>query len=152
MSKSMKRLRRHIFFVEEAIQQMGIDPALCRTKESRIRWEMHRSDSQILIFLREGLSNSEDTKEVLVITSPIMPLPKDPEKRMQCMEQLMQLNHRLIRETLSIMNDWIFISASNYIEFLTEEEVVSLLDSLSFYAHKFSVQFKEAYMPKLTPE
>ena len=73
----MNNLRQHIFFIEEIIQKMGIDFAPRRIKKDSIEWEFHRSESRILMFLRDGLSKSEDKREILVITSPVMAVPDE---------------------------------------------------------------------------
>lgn len=145
----MNNLRQHIFFIEEIIQNMGIDFAPRRIKKDSIEWEFHRSESRILMFLRDGLSKSEDKREILVITSPVMAVPDENiERKAAFLEKVLVLNHYLVEENLSISKRWLFVSNSNYINLLSEEDITNLLDNVSYYSHKLALQLKTNAKPE----
>lgn len=122
--------------VEQAIQDLGIDPKEARSPDPG-KWYLHRGRAQVVILLRESPNYREELQPLVVAVSPLIELPKDPEKAARLREFVLDMAHSLIAETFSTSQGWLYLSASYYMEDNRQTDLLRLFDSLSYYAQVF---------------
>lgn len=146
----MDNLDIHIKKVETAIQNLGIDPAVCRTNTVH-KWHLHRGNAQVVLMVRESRTHKGEERMTLVIVSPLVIIPKEEQKRRQLYQFLLTTAHQMITESFSIAKESdgtevAYISSTYFIGEMTDVEISFMLDSLSYFAHRFSEQLRTEFM------
>lgn len=140
-------MEKYIKVLESAIEQLGVDIKKCRTKDPH-KWHLHRGDAQVIIFLRESQVHTGDKRPTMVIVSPILPVPEEEETRNKLFGILLETSHKMITESFSIADKWVYMSTTYYMEELNQKEAAYLLDSLSYYAQMFTTELRKGFLKK----
>lgn len=143
-------MNQYIEIVEKAIQSLGIDPAVCRTDQAH-KWHLHRGQAQIVMMLRKSRTHKGEERDTLVLVSPVVVVPKEERLKMRLYQFLLMTSHKLITESFSFAKEEdgtevAYISSTYFIGEMRLEEVSFMLDSLSYYAFKFSEELRAEYM------
>ena len=143
-------MNQYIEIVESAIQSLGIDPMVCRTDEPN-KWRLHRGQAQIVMMLRKSRTHKGEERDTLVLVSPVVVVPKEERLKMRLYQFLLMTSHKLITESFSFAKEAdgteiAYISSTYFIGEMRLEEVSFMLDSLSYYAYKFSEELRTEYM------
>lgn len=141
----MAILESHRQLINDAIQSLGIDPVKCHQESSPNLWKLHRGEAQIIIIAQDSVTHSEDTVPTISIMSPIVQIPEDFDRTMELYEYILKTNHKLITESFSISNRWVIISSTYMLDDMRRQEIVHMLDSLSYHAQSFLMNFEEEY-------
>lgn len=146
----MDNLETYSQLIEGAIQDLGIDPTVCRT-DSPNKWHLHRGQAQVVMVLRQSRTHKAELRDTLVVVSPVVVVPKEDAKRQKLYQFLLGTSHQMITESFSIAKESdgtevAYISTTYFIEEMSRSEVSSLLDSTSYYAYKFSEELRSEYM------
>lgn len=145
----MSLLEKYISNVENAIQKLAIDPKTCRTDQN-YKWYLHRGNADIVIFLRESSTFSDNIRYTLVIASPLMHIHPELEiaKRLELQQDLLGVNHKFIMERFSIEDNVIYITNTVFMEDVDSNAISFYLDSLSYYAQAFVEELSLKYSLK----
>jgi len=143
-------MNQYIEIVENAIQSLGIDPTVCRTEEPH-KWHLHRGQAQIVMMLRKSRTHKGEERDTLVLVSPVVIVPKEERLKLRLYQLLLKTSHQLITDSFSIATESDgtevgYISSTYFIGEMRPEEVSFMLDSLSFYAYKFSEELRAEFM------
>jgi hypothetical protein len=143
-------MNQYIEIVEEAIQSLGIDPTVCRTEELN-KWRLHRGQAQVVMMLRKSRTHKGEDRDTLVLVSPVVVVPKEERLKIRLYQFLLTTSHKLITESFSFAKEEdgtevAYISATYFIGEMRLEEVSFMLDSMSYYAYKFSEELRAEYM------
>ena len=122
--------------VNEAIQMLGVDPKTCATDEPN-KWYLHRGKANVVLFVRESETYDKKIHPTLVLVSPIMTLPSNPQLLLRLHNFLMGVNHQMITECFSMDEDQLYMRATAYLEDLSADGIARMVDNLSFYADYF---------------
>jgi hypothetical protein len=146
----MEKLSEYISLVETAISSLGVDPAVCRT-ENPNKWHLHRGQAQVVLMLRKSRTHKGVEKDTVVMVSPVVVVPQDEIQKQKLYQLLLATSHQLITEAFSIAKEAngtevAYISSTFFIEDMNREEIAFMLDSLSFYAQKFSDELRSEFM------
>ncbi len=141
----MPILEFHRQLINDAILSLGIDPKICQQQSDPNIWQLHRGTAQIILAAQESTTHSEDKVATVSMMSPIVQIPVDYERLTEIYDYLLETNHSLITETFSISNRWIILSATYYLDDMRRQEVMQLLDSVSFHAQKFGQDIVERF-------
>jgi hypothetical protein len=146
----MEKLNDYIALVEEGIKLLGVDPAVCRT-ELPHKWNLHRGQAQVVLIVRKSRTHKGMERDTLVLVSPVVIVPQDEKLKNKLYHYLLSTSHQMITEAFSIARESNgtevgYISSTYFIEDMTKEEVAFMLDSLSFYAYKFSEELRAEFM------
>lgn len=131
--------------IESAIEQLGVDIKKCRTNDPN-KWHLHRGTAQIIVFLRESQVHTGDKRPTMVIVSPILPIPEEEAVRNKLYGILLETSHKMITESFSIAEKWVYMSTTYYMEELNQKEAAYLLDSLSYYAQMFATELRKGFL------
>ncbi len=143
-------MNKYTEIVEEAIKSLGIDPTVCRTDLPN-KWHLHRGEAQIVAIQRQSHTHKGEDRDTLVLVSPVVIVPQDEKQKMRLYQFLLATSHQMITESFSIAKEAsgtevAYISSTYFIEDMTVQEVAFMLDSLSFYAYKFSEELRAEFM------
>lgn len=141
----MQHLEKFQPIVEGAIAQLGVDPKTCRTDDP-LKWYLHRGRAQVVMFLRQSTTHTDDKRDALVIVAPIIPLPQDEEKQLKLYDYALKMSHKLVSESFSSAEGWLYLSTTYFIGEDREADVAALLDSLSYYAQLFVEELRREYV------
>jgi len=141
----MAILESHRQLVNDAILSLGIDPAICQQSENPNLWKMHRGQTQIIIVAQESLTHNDDKIPTISMMAPILQIPKNYANKQELCNFILDANHKLIVESFSISNNWVILSSTYYLDDMRRQEVVQLLDGLSFHAQSFSSILAEKF-------
>ncbi|MGH1336688.1 MAG: YbjN domain-containing protein [Aureispira sp.] len=141
----MPVLESHRQLINDAILSLGIDPSICQQTDAPNIWQLHRGTAQIIIAAQDSATHLEDTVATVSMMSPLVQLPENYEQLTAIYDYLLEKNHLLITETFSLSNRWIILSSTYYLDDMRRQEVMQLLDSLSFHAQKFGQEITEQF-------
>lgn len=141
----MPVLEFHRQLINDAILSLGIDPKICQQGNDPNIWQLHRGTAQIILAAQDSTTHLEDKIPTISMMSPIVQLPENLEQQLEIYEFLLETNHQLITETFSISNRWVILSATYYLDDIRRQEVMQLLDSLSFHAQKFGQEMLKRF-------
>ncbi len=140
----MSLLEKYYKMVEGGIERLGVNPKTCRTDEPN-KWYLHRGDADVVVFVRESMMYNDTKKFTLVMVSPLLRLPQNPEKRMALLTHAMNTNHQFINERFSSDSDVLYMSSTIFLDDTNDASISMLLDSMSFYAQAFGNEFATLY-------
>lgn len=141
----MAILESHRQLVNDAIQSLGIDPALCQQEENNNLWKLHRGTAQIIIVAQDSTTHNEDKISTISMMSPVVQIPENFEQLNELYEYILDANHQLIVESFSLSNRWVILSSTYFIDDMRRQEIVQLLDGLSFHAQAFQASLAEKF-------
>ncbi|MCP4438915.1 MAG: YbjN domain-containing protein [Aureispira sp.] len=138
-------MEKYIEVIESAIEQLGVDIKKCRTQDPH-KWHLHRGKAQVIIFLRESQVHTGDKRPTMVIVSPILPVPEEEATRNKLYGILLETSHKMITESFSTAEGWVYMSTTYYLEEVNQKEAAYLLDSLSYYAQMFTTELRKGFV------
>jgi hypothetical protein len=146
----MEKLNEYISLVETAISSLGVDPAICRT-ENPNKWHLHRGQAQVVLILRKSRTHKGTEKDTIVMVSPVVEVPKNENQKQRLYQLLLLNSHQMITEAFSIAKEGnasevAYLSSTYFIEDMNSAEIAFMLDSLSYYALKFSEELRSEFM------
>lgn len=133
----MPILESHRQLVNDAILSLGIKPEICQQENNPNLWKLHRGTAQIIIVVQESTNHLEDKVPTISMMSPILQIPIDFEQTSALQQFVLESNHKLITESFSISNQWLILSTTYYLEDMRRQEIIQMLDALSFHAQSF---------------
>jgi hypothetical protein len=146
----MEKLNSYISLVENAISNLGVDPAVCRTEQTH-KWHLHRGQAQVVLMVRKSRTYKGTEKDTIVMVSPVVVMPQDEKLKQKLYQFLLATSHQMITEAFSLAKEAngtevAYISSTYFIEDMNSEEIAFMLDSLSYYALKFSEELRAEFM------
>ena len=149
----MEKLNEYINLIESAISSLGVVPSVCRTEQPN-KWHLHRGQAQVVLMLRKSRTHKAIEKDTLVMVSPVVVVPQDETQKQKLYQILLATSHQMITEAFSIAkepngSEVAYLSSTYFIEDMNSEEIAFMLDSLSFYAQKFSDELRSEFMSEL---
>ena len=146
----MEKLNEYIALVEGAISNLGVDPAVCRTEQTH-KWHLHRGQAQVVLMVRKSRTYKGTEKDTIVMVSPVVVMPQDEKLKQKLYQFLLATSHQMITEAFSLAKEAngtevAYISSTYFIEDMNSEEIAFMLDSLSYYALKFSEELRAEFM------
>lgn len=130
-------LESHRQLINDAILNLGIDPAICQQDNNPNLWKLHRGNAQIIIIAQESTTYKDDKVATIAMMSPILYIPEDFGQREALYDFLLDANHKLIVESFSISNNWLILSSTYFLDDMRRQEVAQMLDALSYHAQSF---------------
>ena len=141
----MPVLESHRQLINDAILSLGIDPSICQQANEPNIWQLHRGTYQVIIAAQDSTNHQEDKVATISIMSPLMQIPEQYEQLTDIYDYLLAKNHELITETFSISNRWVVLSATYFLDDMRRQEVMQLLDGLSFHAQQLGQELAEQF-------
>lgn len=146
----MEKLNSYISLVENAISNLGVDPAVCKTDQLN-KWHLHRGQAQVVLMVRKSRTYKGTEKDTIVMVSPVVVVPQDEKLKQKLYQFLLATSHQMITEAFSLAKEAngtevAYISSTYFIEDMNSEEIAFMLDSLSYYALKFSEELRAEFM------
>jgi hypothetical protein len=146
----MEKLSDYTSLIEAAISSLGVDPAVCRTEQSN-KWHLHRGQAQVVLMIRKSRTHKSVEKDTVVMVSPVVVVPQDEKLRQKLYQLLLATSHQMVTESFSIAKEAngtevAYLSSTYFIEDMNSAEVAFMLDSLSYYALKFSEELRTEFM------
>lgn len=141
----MPVLESHRQLINDAILSLGINPSICQQTNEPNIWQLHRGTFQVIIAAQDSTNHQEDKVATISIMCPLMQLPEQYERLTEVYDYLLTKNHDLITETFSISNRWVILSATYFLDDMRRQEVMQLLDGLSFNAQKLGQEMIELF-------
>lgn len=146
----MEKLNEYIALVEGAISKLGVDPTVCRTEQTH-KWHLHRGQAQVVLMVRKSRTYKGTEKDTIVMVSPVVVMPQDEKLKQKLYQFLLATSHQMITEAFSLAKEAngtevAYISSTYFIEDMNSEEIAFMLDSLSYYALKFSEELRAEFM------
>jgi hypothetical protein len=146
----MEKLSDYTSLIEAAISSLGVDPAVCRTEQSN-KWHLHRGQAQVVLIIRKSRTHKSVEKDTVVMVSPVVVVPQDDILRQKLYQLLLATSHQMVTESFSIAKEAngtevAYLSSTYFIEDMNSEEIAFMLDSLSYYALKFSEELRAEFM------
>jgi hypothetical protein len=146
----MEKLSDYTSLIEAAISSLGVDPAVCRTEQSN-KWHLHRGQAQVVLMIRKSRTHKSVEKDTVVMVSPVVVVPQDDILRQKLYQLLLATSHQMVTESFSIAKEAngtevAYLSSTYFIEDMNSAEVAFMLDSLSYYALKFSEELRAEFM------
>ncbi len=132
----MKILESERQLINDAIQSIGIDPLATKQKETDA-WKLHRGSVQIIIIAQKTKQENGDQKSIICMMAPIVNISDEFTQKEALFEYILQTNHKLDCEAFSLSNNWLIMSSSYFLEDMRLQEVVRMLESMSFQSQKF---------------
>ncbi|BDS09635.1 YbjN domain-containing protein [Aureispira anguillae] len=143
----MPVLESHRQLINDAILSLGIQPKVCQQDNNPNLWKLHRGTAQIIIVAQESTTHLDDKVPTIATMSPILQIPENFEQLADLYDFILKSNHQLIAESFSLSNRWLILSATYYLDDMRRQEIVQMLDSLSYHAQSFlSILTKEFKM------
>jgi hypothetical protein len=133
----MPILESHRQLINDAILSLGIKPDICQQESNPNLWKLHRGTAQIIIVVQESTNHVEDKVPTISMMSPILQIPTDFEQIEAFQKFILESNHKLITESFSISNQWLILSTTYYLDDMRRQEIIQMLDALSFHAQSF---------------
>jgi hypothetical protein len=146
----MEKLSDYTSLIEAAISSLGVDPAVCRTEQSN-KWHLHRGQAQVVLMIRKSRTHKSVEKDTVVMVSPVVVVPQDDILRQKLYQLLLATSHQMVTESFSIAKEAngtevAYLSSTYFIEDMNSADVAFMLDSLSYYALKFSEELRAEFM------
>lgn len=141
----MPILESHRQLVNDAILSLGIKPEICQQENNPNLWKLHRGTAQIIIVVQESTNHLEDKVPTISMMSPILQIPADFEQTEALQQFVLESNHKLITESFSLSNQWLILSTTYYLEDMRRQEIIQMLDALSFHAQSFIKILEEKF-------
>jgi hypothetical protein len=141
----MPVLESHRQLINDAILSLGINPSICQQPNEPNIWQLHRGSYQIIIAAQDSTNHQEDKVATISIMSPLMQVPEQYDRLTEVYDYLLAKNHDLITETFSISNRWVILSATYFLDDMRRQEVMQLLDGLSFHAQKLGQELIDQF-------
>ncbi len=146
----MEKQNEYAQMVETAINSLGVDPSVCRT-ELPNKWHLHRGQAQVVMMLRKSRTHRSEERDTLVMVSPVVVVPQDEKLKNKLYQFLLATSHQMITEAFSIAKEAngtevAYVSSTYFIGDMSKEEIAFMLDSMSFYAYKFSEELRAEFM------
>jgi hypothetical protein len=133
----MSILESHRQLINDAILSLGIKPDICQQEDNPNLWKLHRGTAQIIIAVQESTNHLDDKVATISMMSPILQIPIDFEQTPELYQFILEANHKLITEAFSISNQWLILSTTYYLDDMRRQEIIQMLDALSFHAQSF---------------
>lgn len=133
----MPILESHRQLVNDAILSLGIKPEICQQENNPNLWKLHRGTAQIIIVAQESNTHMDDKTPTVSMMSPIMQIPNNFEQTTALLQFILEANHKLITESFSLSNQWLILSTTYYLDDMRRQEIIQMLDALSFHAQSF---------------
>jgi hypothetical protein len=133
----MPILESHRQLINDAILSLGIKPNICQQENNPNLWKLHRGTAQVIIVVQESTNHLEDKIPTISMMSPILQVPTDFEQTKSLHQFILESNHKLITESFSISNQWLILSTTYYLEDMRRQEIIQMLDALSYHAQSF---------------
>ncbi|MBL4649143.1 MAG: YbjN domain-containing protein [Aureispira sp.] len=133
----MSILESHRQLINDAILSLGIKPGICQQEDNSNLWKLHRGTAQIIIAVQESTNHLDDKVATISMMSPILQIPIDFEQTTALYQFILEANHKLITEAFSISNQWLILSTTYYLDDMRRQEIIQMLDALSFHAQSF---------------
>lgn len=133
----MPILESHRQLINDAILSLGIKPEICQQENNPNLWKLHRGTAQVIIVVQESTSHMEDKVPTISMMSPLLQIPINFEQIKALHEFVLESNHKLITESFSISNRWLILSTTYYLEDMRRQEIIQMLDALSYHAQSF---------------
>ena len=146
----MEKISDYTSLIEAAISSLGVDPAVCRTEQSN-KWHLHRGQAQVVLMIRKSRTHKSVEKDTVVMVSPVVVVPQDDILRQKLYQLLLATSHQMVTESFSIAKEAngtevAYLSSTYFIEDMNSADVAFMLDSLSYYALKFSEELRAEFM------
>lgn len=141
----MSILESHRQLINDAILSLGIKPNICQQEDNPNLWKLHRGTAQIIIAVQESTNHLDDKIATISMMSPILQIPTNFEQTTALYQFILEANHKLITEAFSISNQWLILSTTYYLDDMRRQEIIQMLDALSFHAQSFTQIMAEKF-------
>lgn len=133
-------VQQAVAIIEQTIRDFGLDPDENRA-ESGYRWDLTRGSASIGI----NLFHIDEERIGLEISSRIMDLPEMPLSRLELLDEVMDLNARLVGGWFCAYDGGLLFIYKRGIEGLDSSELRSIIDNQSYYADKYDDELRERF-------
>ena len=132
--------------VERVIQELGVDPKLCRGQAPG-QWNMKLGSASVWIdvFQSKDAQGNYINDGYLQIMAPVMNIP--PTRQEEFFKELLELNHSLYGVGFTVFKEGIYIKSIRELEGLEYTEVRSTFNRVGYYADDFDDKLKAKYIP-----
>lgn len=125
--------------VEDAIQQLGIDPALCRGEKGG-QWNLKKNDVNVWIDL---WYIEREQRPYYQVMAPILQLPADNREKLY--EELLQINDSLYGVAFTLYKDWVYLKVIREVEGMDDKEAFAMLTRIGNYADVYKQDLHDKY-------
>jgi len=122
--------------VEGAIEQLGIDPKLCRG-EKEGQWNLKKNDTNVWIDL---WYIEREQRPYYQVMSPILQVP--PVNREKLYEELLQINDSLYGVAFTLYKDWVYLKVIKLLRCLRVLETMQMFISKNCMINMQKMIFK----------
>ncbi|WP_448519145.1 YbjN domain-containing protein [Rhodoflexus sp.] len=137
----MFELTHYYQLVENAIEELGVNPVEARTQKAG-QWDLRKGSASV--WINVFLSRERDDYGYLQIMSPVMKVPQG-DNREALLEELLQLNYQLYGVAFSMYEGWLYLRTIRELEGLSPEEALAMLTRIGVYADEYDDYLKQKY-------
>ena len=135
----MEQVAHYIRIVEEAIAQLGIDPAKVRTQQPGT-WALTKGSAQVFA---QVFVIAEEQKIYFQVNAPVMDWPESSEEALA--KDLLALNYQIIGASFCLFEGKIVLKVVREAQGMDAMEALALIGRIGHYADMFDDQLKEKY-------
>jgi hypothetical protein len=137
-------LARARALVEQAIRDLGVDPASARTEgPSHVAYALRRGSARIAVVVQPPADAGADGR--LRVVAPIVRLPEEAE-RPGLFEYLLRANAVAVRDcAFAITDDEVLVVAERSVRYLDGPEVDAILRTVGAVADRFDDELHRAF-------
>lgn len=125
--------------VENAISDLGVDPAICRG-ENQGQWNLTLGSASVWIdvFQREG-----ENEGYFQCMGPVCSIP--PSNREAFFQEVLEINHGLYGVAMTKYEGTLFMKTIRELTGLDISEVTSMINRIGMYTDEYDDYLKEKY-------
>lgn len=118
-------IQHYIRIIEEAISQLGIDPAAAR-QQKPVQWNLTKGSARIALDIFQP-----DPKAPVYfgVRSPIMQVPQGSAEDFY--SQLLRMNHQMVGAAFSVFQNIVFLGEARIIDGLDSREAFAIITTVA---------------------
>lgn len=135
-----ENLKYYYGIVENCIHRLGIDPALCRSKDTEGHWDLNRGE--IIVWI-DVWHIERENRAYFQAVAPIMEIPA--LRTHEFYEDLLRANDELFSVAFTLYNNWTCLKVIREVEGLDDDEAFNMITRVGNYGLEYLKKLLKKY-------
>ena len=125
--------------VENCIQRLGVDPALCRGEKPG-QWNLKKNNTDVWIDL---WYIEREQRPYYQVMAPVIQVPE--QNKAVLFEELLTINDQLYGVAFTLYKDWVYLKVIREVQGMDEDEAFAMLTRIGNYADDYKQKLAIKY-------
>jgi hypothetical protein len=138
----MSNLKNHYIIVQNAIKNLGVDPASCQVTDEPGSWCLVKGSAEVIIQI---YVNHESNIAYFRVQSAFMAIPADVQLRVEFYEELLSISMEYVGITFGKRESMVYIKSEREAQGLDTSEVLMMIKRVGYVCDQYDDLFKRKY-------